>query len=231
VQVAGLRYYNPGLGRWTARDPIEERGGTNLNSFVANHSTSLVDAHGESAAMAGLAMALGLLYGDRAIAGLTIPGNLYNRTHRGFAVPGSIIAGDERARAVVDPSMDSHVARVCASSPGVVTLVGFAGQVTFDSSVAAAAIIGTSTLTETPRGVLTRDSACPSCKRYLVESLWEFSDTIDWWNIHEINSRGASWASPLTWLEATSWLVGDIVLAAEFDVYGFWEERRGGCCP
>ena len=60
---------------------------------------------------------------------------------------------------------------------------------------------------------------------------WEFNDTINWWNIHEINSRGASWASPLTWLEAAGSLVGDVVLAAWCDVYGFWQERREGCCP
>jgi hypothetical protein len=42
VQVAGLRYYNPGLGRWTNRDPIEERGGQNLLSFVLN---APIDSH------------------------------------------------------------------------------------------------------------------------------------------------------------------------------------------
>ena len=35
--VAGRRYYSPGIGRWTSRDPSEEgRGGTNLQAFVGN---------------------------------------------------------------------------------------------------------------------------------------------------------------------------------------------------
>jgi RHS repeat-associated protein len=36
VQVAGLRYYNPGLGRWTARDPIGEEGAWNLHEMCQN---------------------------------------------------------------------------------------------------------------------------------------------------------------------------------------------------
>jgi RHS repeat-associated protein len=32
----GYRYYNPSTGRWLSRDPIEERGGRNLCSFVSN---------------------------------------------------------------------------------------------------------------------------------------------------------------------------------------------------
>jgi hypothetical protein len=34
VQVAGSRYYNPGLGRWTSRDPMGEEGPPLLYRFV-----------------------------------------------------------------------------------------------------------------------------------------------------------------------------------------------------
>jgi RHS repeat-associated protein len=46
VQVAGLRYYSPGLGRWTARDPIGERGGISSYSFVSNGTPAGVDLFG-----------------------------------------------------------------------------------------------------------------------------------------------------------------------------------------
>lgn len=37
----GFRYYSPELGRWTARDPIEERGGINLYE-IASHGTDVL---------------------------------------------------------------------------------------------------------------------------------------------------------------------------------------------
>jgi uncharacterized protein RhaS with RHS repeats len=46
VQVAGLRYYNPGLERWTARDPIGERGGLLLYEFAGNGPVGWIDAFG-----------------------------------------------------------------------------------------------------------------------------------------------------------------------------------------
>jgi hypothetical protein len=49
VQVAGLRYYNAGLGRWASRDPIGEEGGTALVAFCRNATTGLVDPVGQSA--------------------------------------------------------------------------------------------------------------------------------------------------------------------------------------
>jgi len=39
----GLRYYNPELGRWLSRDPIEEEGGPNVYRFVNNKPLSLYD--------------------------------------------------------------------------------------------------------------------------------------------------------------------------------------------
>jgi len=42
----GYRYYNPGTGKWLNRDPIEERGGTNLYAFVDNASPNAIDAMG-----------------------------------------------------------------------------------------------------------------------------------------------------------------------------------------
>ena len=46
VPYYGLRYYNPELGRWVNRDPIGERGGRNLYSFVLNDPCSLWDILG-----------------------------------------------------------------------------------------------------------------------------------------------------------------------------------------
>ena len=42
----GYRFYSPGLGRWISRDPIQERGGINLFSFLANNSPNRIDAFG-----------------------------------------------------------------------------------------------------------------------------------------------------------------------------------------
>ena len=40
------RYYNPELGRWISRDPIEEQGGYNLYSFINNNGIVFYDIHG-----------------------------------------------------------------------------------------------------------------------------------------------------------------------------------------
>jgi integrase/recombinase XerD len=42
----GYRYYNPQLGRWPSRDPIQERGGLNLYGFVGNSGVNQLDALG-----------------------------------------------------------------------------------------------------------------------------------------------------------------------------------------
>ncbi len=42
----GYRYYSAELGRWTARDPIEEKGGVNLNEFVKNSPLTEFDIDG-----------------------------------------------------------------------------------------------------------------------------------------------------------------------------------------
>jgi RHS repeat-associated protein len=43
VPYYGYRFYSPEFGRWVNRDPIEERGGKNLQVFVANQVASRVD--------------------------------------------------------------------------------------------------------------------------------------------------------------------------------------------
>jgi len=40
------RFYDPNLGRWLNRDPIEETGGKNIYSFVNNRMNNAVDPHG-----------------------------------------------------------------------------------------------------------------------------------------------------------------------------------------
>ena len=46
VVYYGQRHYSPGLGRWTSRDPLGERGGANLYAFVFNASTGYQDILG-----------------------------------------------------------------------------------------------------------------------------------------------------------------------------------------
>lgn len=40
-------FYDPNLGRWIDRDPIDEQGGVNLYAFVFNSPVNSVDAFGE----------------------------------------------------------------------------------------------------------------------------------------------------------------------------------------
>jgi RHS repeat-associated protein len=42
----GLRYYNPSIGRWLNRDPIQEGGGLNLYIFIGNQCSNLIDILG-----------------------------------------------------------------------------------------------------------------------------------------------------------------------------------------
>ena len=42
----GYRFYEPHLQRWVNRDPLGERGGMNLYTFVVNSPTDLVDSWG-----------------------------------------------------------------------------------------------------------------------------------------------------------------------------------------
>ena len=49
VQLPGLRYYNPTLGRWVNRDPIGELGGVALMTFLANTPVDATDSLGLSA--------------------------------------------------------------------------------------------------------------------------------------------------------------------------------------
>jgi len=42
----GLRFYNPSLGRWLSRDPIEEEGGPNLYGYVRNKTPNRIDPLG-----------------------------------------------------------------------------------------------------------------------------------------------------------------------------------------
>ncbi len=36
-------FYHPSTGRWLSRDPIEEKGGRNLMTFVTNNPVSLIE--------------------------------------------------------------------------------------------------------------------------------------------------------------------------------------------
>jgi len=51
----GYRYYSPRLGRWMSQDPIGEKGGLNLNGFVANSPNNAVDPLGQVVPVAVIA--------------------------------------------------------------------------------------------------------------------------------------------------------------------------------
>jgi len=46
LDMAVRRFYDPDLGRWLSRDPIEEKGGVNLYRYVANNPVGLIDPSG-----------------------------------------------------------------------------------------------------------------------------------------------------------------------------------------
>ncbi len=48
MSLYGFRYFNPGLGRWVNRDPIEEDGGLNVYGFVENGPICHYDLNGLS---------------------------------------------------------------------------------------------------------------------------------------------------------------------------------------
>ena len=55
INYYGYRFYNPELGRWINRDPIEEVGGLHLYAFVFNAPTVVIDPDGRNpAAIAGI---------------------------------------------------------------------------------------------------------------------------------------------------------------------------------
>ena len=46
MQVSGLRYYSPELGRWVSRDPIREQGGIHLYVVCRNDPVNIIDPLG-----------------------------------------------------------------------------------------------------------------------------------------------------------------------------------------
>ena len=46
INIYGYRFYDPVMGRWPSRDPIEEEGGVNLYGFVVNDGVDSIDALG-----------------------------------------------------------------------------------------------------------------------------------------------------------------------------------------
>jgi hypothetical protein len=70
MQVAGLRYYSPGIGRWASRDPIKEKGGTNLFLFARNEPVTTIDAVGKLPTVGNYH---GNYCGDNRVNGLDVP--------------------------------------------------------------------------------------------------------------------------------------------------------------
>ncbi|PYL63716.1 MAG: hypothetical protein DMF25_09645, partial [Verrucomicrobia bacterium] len=46
LDFATYRVYDPNLGRWISRDPIEEDGGINLYEYVGSNPLSRIDPFG-----------------------------------------------------------------------------------------------------------------------------------------------------------------------------------------
>jgi RHS repeat-associated protein len=59
----GYRYYDPTTGRWPSRDPIRERGGSNMYGFLKNDGTNKTDYLGKSPVVAGVGIGAALCYG------------------------------------------------------------------------------------------------------------------------------------------------------------------------
>lgn len=58
--ATGHAYFDPTIGRWASRDPIQERDGPNVYAFVANNPVNKVDHYG--------------LFGSGGVGGPCIPG-------------------------------------------------------------------------------------------------------------------------------------------------------------
>jgi RHS repeat-associated protein len=61
----GYRYYLPLLGRWSSRDPIEEKGGLNLYRFTKNEPVSSIDLFGLMTIMKPIARNLSKKMGNK----------------------------------------------------------------------------------------------------------------------------------------------------------------------
>ena len=48
MPTAAMGYYSPDAGRWTTRDPLEEKGGVNLHAFCENDPVNSVDPLGKN---------------------------------------------------------------------------------------------------------------------------------------------------------------------------------------
>jgi len=70
----GYRYYSPQLGRWTCKDPIEERGGLNVFCICSNNAANHVDHFGLLGPLAALPVVIGLIVFDDVYDLITNPG-------------------------------------------------------------------------------------------------------------------------------------------------------------
>lgn len=84
----GRRFYNSDSGRWLNRDPIEERGGLNVYSFVHIQPLQFFDPDGRAfpIVIGGVVITVGALDIAAAGAGLTAIGCLMNAQCRNAAI-------------------------------------------------------------------------------------------------------------------------------------------------
>jgi RHS repeat-associated protein len=76
LDLAVYRAYDPDLGRWLNRDPIEEKGGLNLYGYVGNRTIKRYDSLGLTPAAATAALASGvILLGGEEAGGWVFGGN------------------------------------------------------------------------------------------------------------------------------------------------------------
>ncbi len=75
LYLTWARLYNPTVGRWTQRDPIEESSGLNLYAYCANNPINEIDPSGT----VGI-IVVGLMAGTVIVLGTSVVILLHRRT-------------------------------------------------------------------------------------------------------------------------------------------------------
>ena len=96
----GYRYYDSETGRWSNRDPLDEKGGVNLRSYVFNQPQDRFDPDGRVASVIGVKICVGA--GSLTPAGWIIVGGCCVAGAAGYVI-GRIITKDDVEDTPEDP--------------------------------------------------------------------------------------------------------------------------------